>query len=199
MKKNILVTSIFISLFLNCLAQEQPAEYYAMKYFPYSPYGVTTEQLESFYKNDSSFIRDSSIQIPHILFQFKSNSITNLITGSNRLSVYFGKAKLLRGVDTFQILSYDIMYFFSKSLTLEEIKEQVNLIKKDFKKRYPFSIETVSKHEAKPKTRILIVKNKQFSTGDVTISDGHLKDDPLQYFLNFSVILLPENLIKKDL
>lgn len=36
MKKNNLTTSLFISLVLNCLAQEQPAEYYIMKYFPYS-------------------------------------------------------------------------------------------------------------------------------------------------------------------
>lgn len=193
MKKHIFLCLYFLIVCLRTIAQEQPAEYYGMKYFPYSPYGVSIEQLENYYKDDPDFIRDSSISLPHLIFRYTSKKVPPSVTGADSLSVFFTKSKLIRNSDTVPILTYNIIYFFPITMTQKEIKHHVNSVRFDFRKKYVHSFETTGKSEVKPKPRILIVKNSQFSTGDITVSDGVIINNPAQYYLQLSVILLPED------
>jgi hypothetical protein len=193
MKKSIILFLLVLSSFLCAAAQEQPAEYYAMKYFPYSPYGVSIEQLEAYFKKDSAFTRDNSVQLPHIVFRYTSKSIPSAITGADSLCVFFTKSKLIKGIDTLPILTYDIIFFFPKAMSKQEIKKHVGLVRLDFRKKYVYSFEMTGKMDVKPKPRIFIIQNSKYSTGDITIIDGVLKSDPTQYFLNLSVTLLPED------
>jgi hypothetical protein len=197
MKKNILVTSIFISLVLNCLAQEQLAEYYAMKYFPYSPYGITTKQLENYLKNDPDFVIDTTQQPKHILFRFSSTKVPTTVSGAESLSVFLSKTKLIRNKDTFPMLSYEVLYFFPDLMQLEEIKRQINTIKSDFRKKYHHCIEIWTK-QTKPKSKILVVRNQQYSTGDVSVAEGFLKNKPQKYYLSISILLIPQEMISSS-